>query len=212
MTTTISESVTDRLRRDILDSVFLPSARLVEAELCERYGVGRAAVRSALIELTGEGLVDRETNRGASVRRVSLEELIQITETRRVLESLIAARAARNSTPAEREELQEIGRRMRKAVADGEVREYSNLNKKLHRYLCVISRHVVADSLVANLRNRSMHHQFQPAMVPDRPKESLRQHEAIIAAVVAGDEKAASEAMVVHLESVETLLRRWDQI
>ena len=42
--------MTDALRRDVLDGVFAPGQRLVELQLTSRYGVGRAAVRSALVE------------------------------------------------------------------------------------------------------------------------------------------------------------------
>lgn len=206
------EPVTDALRRDILDAVFLPGVRLVEAQLCDRYRVSRAAVRGALLELSGEGLVERTANRGAAVRRVSLSEAIQITEARGALESLLAAHAARHATPSEREELLDIGRRMRDAVAGQEVMEYSELNELLHRRVREISRHVVAEHLVANLRNRAAHHQFRLALVPGRPQESLKQHEAIIAAVVAGDEDAATTTMAEHLRSVAALLRRWAEV
>ena len=83
--------VATRLRRDILSGTFAPGARLVEAQLTERYGVGRAAVRAAFVELDAEGLIDREANRGASVRQIELDEAIQITEARAALESLIAS-------------------------------------------------------------------------------------------------------------------------
>ena len=84
-------NITDDLRSDILAGVFPPGDRLVELHLSERYAVGRASVRSALVELATEGLVDRAANRGATVRRISIAEAIQITEARAALESLIAA-------------------------------------------------------------------------------------------------------------------------
>ncbi|MCH9804543.1 hypothetical protein K0U73_12185 [bacterium] len=62
------------------------------------YDCGRAAVRSAFVALTFEGLVEREANRGAKVRRISLREAIQITQARSALESLIAAEAARDAS------------------------------------------------------------------------------------------------------------------
>ena len=74
-------TVTNQLRDEILEGVFPPGERLVELNLSKRYGVGRASIRAALVELDSEGLVDREANRGATVRRISLEEAIhQITE------------------------------------------------------------------------------------------------------------------------------------
>ena len=86
---------------------------------------------------------------------------------------------------------------------------YSELNRMVHRRLREISRHTVASDLVHNLRNRAVSHQYRLAMMPGRPSESLQQHAAIVEAVVAGDEQAASAAMSAHLDSVVAVLRRW---
>jgi DNA-binding GntR family transcriptional regulator len=204
--------VTEGLRRDILSGIFAPGERLVELQLTKRYGVGRAAVRSALIELAAEGLVEREANRGAVVRRMSLNEVIQITEARAALESLLATHAARQASDDEREELLGIERRMRIAVAGGEHLEYSELNALLHRRIREVSRHTVASDLVANLKNRAARHQFRLALLPGRPDASLIQHSEIVTAIVAGDETGAGEAMRIHLESVLDSLRRWGEL
>ena len=183
-------SMTDALRRDVLDGVFAPGERLIELQLTNRYGVGRAAVRSALVELSSEGLVEREANRGAMVRRMSLEEVIQITEARMVLESLLAAHAARNATDEERDELADIEAQMRKATAHNAPDKYSALNALFHQRVREISRHPVAAGLVANLRNRAAHHQYRLAQLPGRPAESVEQHARIIWAITAGDADA----------------------
>ncbi len=72
----------------------MPGEHLVELNLCDRYGCGRAAVRAALLQLESEGIVARQANRGALVRRVTVAEAIEITEARAALEALAAARAA----------------------------------------------------------------------------------------------------------------------
>ena len=89
------DSVTDLLRTGILTGHFAPGERLIELQLSEHFDEGRAAIRSALVELEKEGLVQREANRGATVRRISLGEAIQITEARAALEGLVAQHAAR---------------------------------------------------------------------------------------------------------------------
>jgi DNA-binding GntR family transcriptional regulator len=203
-------NITDDLRSDILSGVFPPGDRLVELHLSERYAVGRASVRSALVELATEGLVERAANRGATVRRISIAEAIQITEARAALESLIARHAARHATPADCTELEGIVARMRVAVAADDASVYSGLNSTLHARLREISRHTVADSLVENLRNRSAHHQYRLASMPGRSAESVEQHAAIVAAVVAHNEHTAADAMHDHLVSVIKALQKWD--
>jgi DNA-binding GntR family transcriptional regulator len=66
----------------------------VEAELCESFTVPRAGVRAALIDLAADGLVERIQHRGARVRVVSIDEAVEITECRMVLEGLCAGKAA----------------------------------------------------------------------------------------------------------------------
>jgi DNA-binding GntR family transcriptional regulator len=206
------ETVTDRLRADILTGAIPPGDRLIETSLAERYGVGRAAIRAALVELDGEGLVQREANRGATVRRVSLTEAIEITEARGVLEGLVARLAAERATDAERAELTDIVSTMERAVATSASSEYSELNRRFHQRLREIARHEVSQELVDNLRNRAVHHQYRLSMVPGRSTESLGQHRAVADAVIAGDGEAAEAAMRAHLDSVAAVLRHWHEL
>ncbi|HEY3143275.1 MAG TPA: GntR family transcriptional regulator [Acidimicrobiales bacterium] len=203
-------SVANRLRDDILAGVFPPGERLIELQLCERYDVGRAAIRSALVELDAQGLVRRETNRGATVRRITVGEAVEITEARLALEGLVARRAAERATAADRKELKALIKDMATAVKANDKRTYARLNRTLHAALPRIARHQVAEDLIANLRNRPVHHQFQLAAMPGRAAESLAQHRGIVTAVVDGDGDAAEKAMAAHLESVIDALRQWE--
>ncbi|HKE73648.1 MAG TPA: GntR family transcriptional regulator, partial [Acidimicrobiales bacterium] len=203
-------AVTDLLRDDILGGVFPPGERLIELQLTERYGVGRAAIRAALVELDAEGLVQREANRGATVRRITVAEAVEITQARAALEGLIARLAAERASDGDRKALRALVDEMAAAVAGEDTMAYSKLNRRLHRSLCTIARHRVADEMVANLRNRAAHHQFRLALVPGRAGESLGQHRAIVEAVVAGDGPAAEAAMRDHLASVIEVLRHWE--
>lgn len=204
-----ADSVTDTLRQAILKGRFEPGDRLLEVALAEEYAVGRAAIRSALLELTSGGLVKREANRGATVRRISIAEAIQITEARAVLESLIAARAARNASAECHSELRQIIAEMEEAVSDGQSQAYSELNGHMHCRLREMSGHHIASQLVANLRDRAAHHQYRLALMPGRQIESLEEHRAIVEAVVAGEEDTAAQAMQNHLHSVIDVLTRW---
>lgn len=204
--------VVDRLRADILSGALLPGERLIELGLAERYGVGRAAIRAALVELDGEGLVQREAHRGAMVRRISLTEAIEITEARGVLEGLLARLAAERATDEERDELRTIIEQMEAAVAGDDHAGYSRLNSTLHQRLRQIARHEVGEELVDNLRNRAAHHQYRLSMVPGRADESLGQHRSIVEAIVDGDDDRAEAAMRAHLDSVAAVLRHWHQM
>ncbi len=208
----LQQKVTEMLRSDILEGVFTPGERLTEIALADRYSVGRSAIRSALVELRAEGLVDMEANRGAAVSRITIEEAIEIAEARKVLEGLIAGRAALSDDADAKQSLRETIEEMRDAVAAGDSSRYSKLNRSLHSRIWDAGGHTVAQDLVSNLRDRSAHHQFRLAVMPGRSEESLRQHTAIVDAILAGDPDTAARAMEEHLDSVVEVLRQWSDL
>lgn len=185
----------------------VPGQRLIEQELADRHYATRSCVREALQDLASEGLVELMPHRGARVRVVTVEEAIQITECRAVLEALCARRAADHATADQRRELQAIGSRMRDAVAQGDLQTYGALNRELHDRIAEASGQEVAHGLLNRLKGQMVRHQFQLALRPGRPSKSLPQHLAIIEAIAAGKGPAAEAAALAHLESVIDELR-----
>jgi len=194
--------VTEALRTAILAGEYAPNQRLVEIDLCERFGTSRFILRSALQDLAAQGLVEFQHNRGARVREISLAEAIEITEVRILLEGLLAARAAERVTRSEAAELRQIVKDMRIAVQKSELLTYSELNARLHGAIRDIAAHETAARLLRQLRDQTVRHQFSLSLVPGRPKVSLPQHEAIVAAVTARQPAEAERAMRDHLNSV----------
>ena len=195
-------AVAAAIRIAILQGEYAPAQRLIEADLCERFGTSRFIVRAALQELSAQGLVEFQRNRGARVREVSLAEAIEITEVRQLLEGLEAARAALRINKAEAAALRGIVTDMHAAVAGSELLRYSELNASLHAAIRDIAEHETSARLLRQLRDQTVRHQFSLSLVPGRPAVSLPQHEAIVAAVTAHDPDAAEQAMRDHLQSV----------
>ncbi|HEY0537682.1 MAG TPA: GntR family transcriptional regulator [Actinoallomurus sp.] len=200
-------SVLAVIREAIITGEFAPNQRLVEADLSERFGASRSGVRSALFELANEGLVERVQNRGARVRAVTLDEAIEISEIRMVVEGLCAAKAAERITGEQIMELRVLGSAMRTAVSDGHVVRYSELNQTLHLRIRQISRQSAAAGVLERLRAQNVRHQFRLALVPGRPNVSLAEHLAIIDEVCARAPEAAERAARRHLLSVIDALK-----
>jgi DNA-binding GntR family transcriptional regulator len=198
----------EALRSALVRGDLAPGQRLVEADLAELYGVTRASVRAALMDLTAEGLVERIPNRGARVRVVSVEEAVAITECRMVLEGLCAARAAQRATADQIASLTQLGEQMRAAVADGEPVKYSECNRELHRRVREIAAQPVADAVLDRLNAQLVRHQFRLSLRPGRPQVSLGEHLAIVDAIARRDPDAAEAAARAHLASVITALRQ----
>jgi DNA-binding GntR family transcriptional regulator len=202
-----SGGVTAGIRRAILVGDFVPGQRLVEIDLSEQFSASRGAVRSALLELATEGLVERMANRGARVRIVPFEEAIEIYEVRMMVEALCAAKAAERIDSAGIKELRTIGKEMRAAVSAGDVGRYRDLNQQLHGRIREMSGQHTAVSVLERLRAQSVRQQFKVAALPGRPKVSLPEHLAMIAAICSGDAAAAESATREHLRSVMDAMR-----
>nr|WP_307820492.1 GntR family transcriptional regulator [Streptomyces silvae] len=200
-------AVSSGIREALAAGDMVPGQRLVEQELSEVFRATRSSVREALQDLAAEGLVELIPRRGARVRVISVEEAIQITECRALLEGLCARRAAQYASDEVRRELKEIGSAMTRAVEDGDPDAYSVLNRRLHECVGEVSDQKVAQALLERMNGQMVRYQFRLALRPGRPAQSLPQHLAIIEAVVAGDPDAAEAAARAHVESVVEALR-----
>jgi DNA-binding GntR family transcriptional regulator len=200
-------SVTAVIRERIVTGDYAPGQRLVEADLIAEHGVGRGAVRTALIQLEQTGLVERVANRGARVRMIDVDEAVRLMEVRMVVEGLCAAKAAQNATPIDIEELREIAAAMTEAVRAGESMVYSDLNAHLHEAVRRIAGQHVATEVLLGLQARNVRHQFRLATRPGRPQVSLPEHIALIDEICAKDPAAAERAARRHVASVIEALR-----
>ncbi|MFF2727958.1 GntR family transcriptional regulator [Streptomyces sp. NPDC058008] len=200
-------AVSSGIREALAAGDMVPGQRLVEQELSEVFRATRSSVREALQDLAAEGLVELIPRRGARVRVISIEEAVQITECRALLEGLCARRAAEYATDEVRQELRGIGEAMNRAVGDGDPDAYSVLNRRLHERIGEAGGQKVAQALLERMNGQMVRYQFRLALRPGRPARSLPQHLAIIDAVVTGDPDAAEAAARAHVESVVDALR-----
>jgi DNA-binding GntR family transcriptional regulator len=198
--------LTQIIREAILDAQFAPHQRLIEADLSERYGASRASVRTALLNLAGEGLVERLPNRGARVRAITVDEAIEIVEVRIGLETLCARKAAENLTPSDADQLRALRADIQTAIGSGDLVAYSRLNQELDRRIRDLSRHGTATQLLERLRAQSARHQFRLAFHPGRAATSAPEHIAIIDAILAKDPDAAEAATRAHLSGIVEVL------
>ena len=196
-------ALVEEVRAAILAGEYAPNQRLIETDLCERFSTSRFIARAALRELSAaQGLVEFERNRGARVRNISLDEAIEITQVRMLLEGLQAARAAERITKTQATALRGIVKDLRAAVASADPLRCSELNARLHVAIRDIAAHPTSARLLQQLRDQTVRHSFSLSLVPGRALVSLPQHEAIVAAVTARDPIAAEQAMHDHLQSV----------
>lgn len=202
--------VVSALKDGILQGRYAPGQRLPEADLVSLYRVPRGAVRTALAQLENEGIVQRERNRGARVRLISLKEAVEITEARAVVEGLCAAKAATLATDADRARLRELGEELTVAVENADIMAYMRINQLVHVAVREISDHGTAGVLLDRLRTQSVRYQYTIALLPGRPAVGLQEHLDVIETVCAGDPDVAEQTMRNHLLSVVGALHQLD--
>ena len=195
------------LRDAIVDGRFHPNERLVEADLAKLLGAGRTTVRAALVRLEQEGLVEREPNRGARVRRVSDREAMEIEEVRVSLEQLMARHAAMNMTPGGLADLREMLDEMTAHVESGDPVGYSELNARFHSRIWALADLGVAERMLVNLKSQSIRFQYRTILQPGRPERSLREHARIVEALASRNPDASERAMRDHLSQVVATLK-----
>jgi len=198
----------DELRDAIVSGRLHPNERLIETDLARELGVGRSAVRTALVRLEQEGLVEHERNRGARVRLIGKDEAVEILEARAVLEGLAARQAADKATPEDIDDLRAILTQMRALLDTGDLLSASDQNAVLHGKLLEIAGHDTAERLISALKSQLVRFQYRTILLPGRSDRSFAEHQAVVDAIAAGDGAAAEQAMRTHLSHVADALRR----
>jgi len=104
--------VVRRIREGILDEVFKPGDHLGESELAEKFKVSRSPVRETLLALEKEGTVIVSPYKGAIVKPLSAEEILDVAEIRLALISLALKSAYRHLSPSDFDHAYDLAKRM----------------------------------------------------------------------------------------------------
>ncbi|MGV3491179.1 MAG: FadR/GntR family transcriptional regulator [Devosia sp.] len=216
--------IADQIRDQIVAGAVEPGQQLPsERDLATSLGVSRPTVREALIALEVAGLVEVRVGVGAFVRKPAanadkLPELsrspIEIMTVRRMLEPEAAALASQQIDAAGRKRLQSILRQMRNETAEGHWS--TDTDRSLHLTLADAAGNTVLREMLETLwtmREEAMDNRFHQhlADIGDVREHILADHEAIVAAIVAGDADASRGAMIAHLDYVsKAMVEAWE--
>lgn len=202
----MSVDIYEQLRGAIATGQLHPNERLVEADLSARYAASRSAVRTALVRLEQEGLVEHERNRGARVRFIGEAEAIEIYEVRALLEGLAARKAAELATDADLARLTALVTDIRSRLDVDDLMGASEVNMQLHSVIMELAGHTTASRLIANLNSHLVRYHYRTIMQPGRPEKSFAEHGAVVDAIVRRDPDGAEQAMRSHLAQLTRTL------
>ncbi|MDQ0313849.1 GntR family transcriptional regulator [Amorphus orientalis] len=125
--TSLRQQVRDTIRRKIQHGEIGPDTRLVDLEIASRMGVSRMPVREALLELVSEGYL-AGTTRGFVLPKLSMQDVADIFEIRKLLEPTAAANAARHLSDRAEADLVTAYERARRAHRDQDADEMGLAN------------------------------------------------------------------------------------
>ena len=197
---TLGGTVTSRLRDLIVTGQLEAGTQLPLRELAARLGVSVMPVREALRSLESEGLVVVEPHRGASVARLSVEDVEELYALRGALEGLAARLAAPRLTVADQNALSKLFARMERDEAQGDLNGFVRDDRAFHIRLYEAAGRPRLVEHIQDLQSSSaralplVFRAWQPLRV------ALDDHRPILAAINAGDSALVESRTREHLE------------
>ena len=192
----LADTVRDRIVEAIHEGEILPGDRLIEADLAEHHQVSRTPVREAFRRLEVEGWVTQTRYSGVQVVELDRSRTSSLYTFRAVLEGTAARLAAQHADNAEIELMTDIQDEL--ASVD-EPRQLARLNRALHDTIFEASRNPYVQNAQANLRASIACLRGTTLAVPGRRDEVAAEHGAIIAAIAGHDPDEAERAAVDHI-------------
>lgn len=132
----LSAAVVERLTEKILGGELREGEQLRQDAIASEFQISRVPVREALSHLAGEGLITIVANRGAVVSALSPDEIMELFETRAVLECYMLRCAIANMKEEAFQRAADILRRYEQSLEnDSEVKSWGKWNWSFHSAL-----------------------------------------------------------------------------
>jgi DNA-binding GntR family transcriptional regulator len=202
----LREQVKDALLQRILRGDLQPGDRLVETRIAHELGTSQAPVREALRDLELLRLVESQPFKGARVRALGDEELIEIYPVRAALEEL----AARLATPRLGGDVDLLEREldaMRAAAATGDLRRLVQHDFAFHRVIVQAAANEVLEQCWRGLgvEGRITLTIYGTAIEPEQAAEL---HVPIVEAIGSGSAASAGREARRHVEQFARIAMR----
>jgi len=197
-----AQRIESELRRLIIALELPPGSRLSEQDIAERHGVSRQPVREALIGLAKTRLVEIQPQRGTTVVKISVRKMMESRFVREAIETAVVRRACSSFDTQSRERIDDLLELQDQAARRNDHAAFQRYDELFHIALaegagCPLAWEAVQDIKAHMDRVCQLTLPGPEAMLP-----LIDQHRAIMAAIDARDEDAASEAMRRHLTEI----------
>lgn len=191
--------VREALENAIIDGRFAPGSQLDPEALAREFDCSRTPIREALQQLEVSGLVRVAAKRGTFVSEWSVEELTERFEVMAEIEASCARLASRRITQAELDDLLAAHGACRRLVEAGDVGAYYACNSEFHACIYRATHNAFLQREASRLHAMLQPYRRMQLKVRNRMARSFAEHDAVVAAIQAGDDGAAAEAMRNHV-------------
>jgi DNA-binding GntR family transcriptional regulator len=189
------------LRSAIETGALQPGARLIERDLCEQLNVSRTSLREALRELQALGVLSSTENRGLVVGTVTPEEASNVYSIRAVLEALVVGQFVDLADDEALDQIALLGGALKKAYASGSVERILKAKRAFYDCICSGAQNALAFDIINRLTLRTSSLRSRSLARKERQQQSIKEIDAILAAVAARNIEAAKIAAAAHVEN-----------
>jgi DNA-binding GntR family transcriptional regulator len=198
------EQVINHIRSNIVSGKYPADTKLLPKLIAEQCGTSFIPVREAMRALESEGLVSYIHNRGVWVTPLSIEDLDDLYAIRIELESG-AVSAASKFSEKDIAALELILTKMTEFRKQGEQSKVLKLNYDFHFFIYKKSDSPRRLKLIEQLWAHA--DRYQRLSLKYRHDAADAEHHEIVKHLKAGNNKKASEALTVHLQTTAQLVR-----
>ncbi|MCR5356450.1 MAG: GntR family transcriptional regulator [Lachnospiraceae bacterium] len=191
------------LRQGILKGDLKPGERLMEIHLASRLGVSRTPIREAIRMLELEGLVTMVPRRGAEVARISKQDLRDVLEVRRSLDSLAVNLACKRIDDEEKAALKQAEDDFERAVKTGDATTIAEADVKFHDVILKASKNGRLMQMVNNLAERVYRYRLEYIKDSSNHSRLIEEHRKIVEYIEGGDVEKACMAIETHIDNQE---------
>jgi DNA-binding GntR family transcriptional regulator len=197
----------ERLEEMIVTHRLAPGSMWSEGALATLTGFGRTPVREALKRLESCHLVRIVQRHGVQITEINVERQLLLLETRRVLERLVAARAARRRTAAEAVQFEQCARALREAGDRGDVLAFFRAHVHAEGLAVQATRNPFVATAIAPCHAMSRRFYYLHHRTAKDLKLACDHHADVMDAIARGDEQQAAAAADAVLDYVEGFTR-----
>jgi DNA-binding GntR family transcriptional regulator len=205
-----SDDIENELRERIVSHALLPGVKLKEQAFAEEFGVSRARIRQAFVNLEQRGLVERVHNYGTRVAIPSATEVFGIYDVFEVLEGLCVRLAVLNSPNDRWDDLHELfGPELEKTVAIGDCETLFAAIMTYRRRTQAAAANPTLTNFLESIYDKTQMIIRRTLILPGRAELSFREHVAIIAAMREGDAEKAEILKRANMRTAREFLERY---